>query len=246
MTENSGLSCQTAGEGPLVVLLHGLLMSGESWRQSGLISVLSQHYCVACPDLPGHGNSVKSSEAGRYSLRKMAANVIAVIDRLGYERAHIIGYSAGGWLATGLLEFYPQRLSSLIIGGWDVVNGLPQGPHGRLSFADFMAYAQETAPEMAASVTEQTKPGLSAFFSSLSQPQQVAASLKQREIPTLFWAGRKDYCYPAVASWAADNDFPLLTAEGDHLAAMLQPDVRVREALCRFIADAQGVRSLTQ
>lgn len=240
MAEIKDLFLQTAGEGPLVVLLHGLLMNGESWQQSGLVAALSPHFRVAYPDLPGHGRSGNAAPVTAYSQRELAAGIIRVIDRLGYQKAHILGYSAGGWLATGLAEAYPQRLSSLIIGGWDIINGLPQGPNGALSFDDFMAFAREIAPALANQVTEENEASIRAFFSCLAKPQQVAERLKQNKVPTLFWAGREDPCYPAVAGWAANNAMPLLTAEGDHLASMLEPGVEIREKICRFLIDAES------
>ncbi|WP_380178250.1 alpha/beta fold hydrolase [Kalamiella sp. sgz302252] len=237
MTDNTELFFHQQGKGPLVVLLHGLLMDGKCWQQSGLPASLSQNYRVVMPDLPGHGHSLAWPDG--YNQQAMATAVIALLDRLGYAKAHILGYSAGGWLAAGLLKYYPQRLSSVIIGGWDCINGLPQGPNGALSFAEFMTFARETAPELAGWVSAREEPALNAFFDLLSQPQQVEEELKRRAVPALFWAGREDLCYPTIARWAADCSFPLLTAEGDHLAAVREPGAALIKEICRFIARAE-------
>lgn len=234
------LFCQTTGEGPLVILLHGLLMNGDSWRENGLVAALSPYFRVAYPDLPGHGRTREALAVTAYGQGEMAAAVIDVINQLGYKKAHIVGYSAGGWLATALLNYHPQRLASLVIGGWDAVNGLPQGPNGPLSFADFMEFARATAPELAKQVTAGNEAEIGAFFSALAKPQQVEAGLQRQDLPTLFWAGREDACYPPIARWAANNGLPLLTAEGDHLTAILHPGTTIREEICRFLMQAES------
>ncbi|KAA9001880.1 alpha/beta hydrolase [Affinibrenneria salicis] len=142
------LHYRTEGNGPLVVLIHGLLMNGESWRQSGLVQVLRERCCVAYPDLLGHGMSDKPVTSGPYDQDKQAAGMVRLINEAGYRKAHIIGYSSGAWLALGMAKYYPQHLSSLLIGGWDVENGLPDGPNGSLSFDEFLNYAKLTAPEL--------------------------------------------------------------------------------------------------
>ena len=50
------------GEGPLVVLQHGLLMDGGAWKQAGFVGALRERYRVACVDSLGHGLSDKPSD----------------------------------------------------------------------------------------------------------------------------------------------------------------------------------------
>ncbi len=226
---------QTEGSGPLVVLLHGLLMNGQSWRQSGLVQALSKDYCVAYPDLPGHGLSDKTADSDAYSLRVQASGVIKLIDTIGYEKAQVIGYSSGAWLTAGLLQYYPERLSSALIGGWDIVNGLPQGPDGPLKFDFFMSYARKTAPELASWVTPDAEAGLSAFFHSLSQHQPMDTVIKQSCVPVAFWAGKDDPGYSSIEAWAKENEFPFLSGNGDHVTAMLQPDSLTLHQIQAFI-----------
>lgn len=232
----SALAYQTVGTGPLVILLHGLLMRGSDWLDSELVSALSKDYCVVCPDLPAHGDSPVFDNAEAYTLESQSQAIIQLIDQLGYQRAHIIGYSAGGWLATGLLQYYQERLSSVVIGGWDLVNGLPEGPDGPLDFATFMAYARTTAPELTATVTEEREHGLSHFFHELSQKQSVAQLVKQADTPLLFWAGQEDPYFAPIQQWCITNNFHLLSGTGDHLTTFSHIDASTAEALYRFIA----------
>lgn len=226
---------QVEGQGPLVVLLHGLLMSGQSWLQSGLIEVLRERYRVVYPDLLGHGLSEKPSDSGAYALDRQAAGIINMIDELGDHKAHIIGYSSGAWLATGIAKHHPERLSSLVIGGWDIINGLPDGPDGPLSFEVFLAYARKVTPELTASLTEDSILGLRSFFFALGQSQGIDKILAKAAIPTACWAGKDDLYYAPLKNWATANASPFFSGTGDHVTAMLQPDLDTLKEIYGFI-----------
>jgi pimeloyl-ACP methyl ester carboxylesterase len=157
------------GEGPLIVLQHGLLMSGESWKRGGIVDALTDQYRVACVDSLGHGGSDKPSEAARYNQTERTGDLVAVIDDLGCERAHLVGHSMGAWLAVGVARHHPQRLSSLVLGGWDIVNGLPPTSRGPLTFDAFMTFAGRAAPELVEWVTPAYEPGVRACFEALRQ-----------------------------------------------------------------------------
>jgi pimeloyl-ACP methyl ester carboxylesterase len=95
------------GSGPLVVLQHGLLMDAAGWKQSGIVDALTDRFRVACVDSLGHGFSDKPSDPLLYSQRQRAGDIVAAIDDLGYDHAHLVGYSMGGWLAVGAAKYYP-------------------------------------------------------------------------------------------------------------------------------------------
>lgn len=232
---------RTQGSGPLVVLLHGLLMDGNSWLYNGMVDVLSQKFCVAHPDLLGHGMSDKPAGAERYSQENQASDIGRLIKALGYSKAHIIGYSSGAWLAAGLVKYHPGALSSLVMGGWDVENGLPEGPVGKLDFDTFFAYAKDTAPELTDWITSDTEPAVRAFFSSVSSYDGVYDSgrLAQINIPKLFWAGRDDIYYRQLNLWAGANNYDFISAAGDHVSTVLRPEPAIVSKICEFITFAE-------
>lgn len=106
--------------GPLVVLLHGLLSNAKSWKRWGFVDALADRYCVTCIDSLGHGQSDKPSDERLYGLKARSHDIVAVMDASGFEKAHVLGYSMGGWLSVGVAKYHPHRLSSLIVGGWDI------------------------------------------------------------------------------------------------------------------------------
>jgi pimeloyl-ACP methyl ester carboxylesterase len=104
------VSTLITGEGPDVILLHGL----GSTRASMLFtaSALSDRYRVHVPDLPGFGSSGKPA-TGAYNARWFAEIIIGVMDELGIGRAHFVGNSMGGRISieAGLLA--PHRVGGL-------------------------------------------------------------------------------------------------------------------------------------
>jgi pimeloyl-ACP methyl ester carboxylesterase len=85
-----------AGQGEPVILLHGLGASSYSWRFA--VSELARRYEVFAPDLPGFGRSEKPRDFD-YSIAGMHRWVLALMDKLGVEKARFAGNSLGGVIA---------------------------------------------------------------------------------------------------------------------------------------------------
>jgi pimeloyl-ACP methyl ester carboxylesterase len=223
------------GSGPLVVLQHGLLMDAESWRQSGIVDALADGFRVACIDSLGHGRSDKPSDSELYGQEQRSGDIVAVIDDLGYDRAHVVGYSMGGWLAVGVARHHPTRLSSLIVGGWDPVNGLPPGPKGPLSFDFFIRYARRTTPALVEWVTPEFTAGVHACFDALGQLQGAREAVLTVGIPLMMWAGRNDFSHNPMQAFAAANGLVFLSSAGDHVAAVLSPETETIKGIRAFL-----------
>lgn len=99
------------GDGPPVVLVHGLLGSHESW--AGQIERLSEKYRVIAPDLFGHGSSDKPS--GDYSLSSHAATIRDLLDHLDISSAPMVGHSLGGGIVMQLVYLFPERIDRLAL-----------------------------------------------------------------------------------------------------------------------------------
>jgi pimeloyl-ACP methyl ester carboxylesterase len=100
-----------AGEGPPVVLIHGMLNSSRHWRSVALR--LAERYTVIAPDLIGHGDS--ATPRGDYSLGAHASSIRDLLAVLGIERATIVGHSLGGGVAMQFFYQFPQRTERLVL-----------------------------------------------------------------------------------------------------------------------------------
>jgi pimeloyl-ACP methyl ester carboxylesterase len=209
------------GSGPLIVLQHGILMDADSWKQAGIVDVLSDGFRVACVDSLGHGRSDKPSDPKLYDQEQRAGDSVAVIDDLDYECAHLVGHSMGGWLAVGVARHHPKRLASLVVGGWDPLNGLPPGPKGPVRFESFMKYAATTAPALVEWVTPASEPGVHACFEALGQLQGAREAVLNRDFPVMIWEGRDDPNHDQRKSFAIANGLRFLSTAGDHLGMLL-------------------------
>lgn len=105
------------GKGVPVVLVHGFAANGHlNWRWPGVNKGLKKNYRVITLDTRGHGRSDKPREAGAYGMH-MVDDIARLMDHLEIERAHIVGYSMGGFLGLAFAGKYPQRMLSLTQGG---------------------------------------------------------------------------------------------------------------------------------
>ncbi len=193
------------GAGPLVVLLHGLLSDGSSWKHWGFVDALADGYQVACIDSLGHGLSDKPADARLYGLDVRSSDVIAVLDHLGAERAHVLGYSMGGWLAVGVAKHHPNRLSSLIIGGWDILQG-------RQAFGPPSPAAEKWWAE--------AEPAARACWDALSDLEGARDALVNLSVPVLFWSGRDDPSHDPMRMLAATERMEFLSTAGSHNGAI--------------------------
>lgn len=91
----------THGEdAPVLVMLHGSPLASDFFTP--LISELTRHYRLIIPDLPGFGGS--SLKIPDYSSRTHARYVLALLEKLGIEKAHLLGYSQGSVVALNMID----------------------------------------------------------------------------------------------------------------------------------------------
>jgi len=114
-----------AGEGPVVLLVHGMAGSSDTWES--LIPPLSRKATVIAPDLLGHGSS--SKPRGDYSLGSLASHLRDLLVTLGYESATVVGHSLGGGIAMQFAYQFPERCERLVLVS---SGGLGKEVHGLL------------------------------------------------------------------------------------------------------------------
>jgi pimeloyl-ACP methyl ester carboxylesterase len=102
---------RTAGAGPPVVLIHGMVNSSHHWREVALR--LADRYTVIAPDLIGHGDS--ATPRGDYSLGAHAAVIRDLLTAIGVDGATLVGHSLGGGVAMQFFWQFPQRVQRLVL-----------------------------------------------------------------------------------------------------------------------------------
>jgi pimeloyl-ACP methyl ester carboxylesterase len=102
---------RTAGEGPVVVLVHGITGSSAQWAP--VIPLLAERFTVIAPDLLGHGESAKPR--GDYSLGAYATGIRDLLIALDHPKATVVGHSLGGGIAMQFAYQFPERSDRLVL-----------------------------------------------------------------------------------------------------------------------------------
>jgi pimeloyl-ACP methyl ester carboxylesterase len=100
---------EVAGEGPPVVLIHGLGGSGSWWARN--VPELSRHFRIYMIDVIGFG----SSGGQPFVLADASRQLVAWMDALGMKRATFVGHSMGGFIAADLAAEHPDRVERLVL-----------------------------------------------------------------------------------------------------------------------------------
>jgi pimeloyl-ACP methyl ester carboxylesterase len=107
-----GIAYTVQGAGAPLVLVMGYRLSSSAWPK-GFVEALATRFTVVTFDNRGTGLSEKPVQG--YALSNMAVDICCLLDHLGIERAHVLGYSMGGAIAQEFALRYPARLLALIL-----------------------------------------------------------------------------------------------------------------------------------
>lgn len=117
-----------AGEGPLVVLVHGWPESWYSWRHQ-IAALAGAGYRVAAPDVRGYGGSDKPAAIEAYAIKEMCADIAGLIAALGEDQAILVGHDWGAPIVWNTSLFHPERVRA--VAGLSVPH-LGRGPMPRI------------------------------------------------------------------------------------------------------------------
>lgn len=109
----------TDGKGVPVVLIHGWMSDSSMWGAdlAGNTKLKSMDGFMAIAlDCRGHGKSDKPHDVAQYGT-EMADDIVRLLDHLKIEKAHLVGYSSGAFIAGNVAARHPQRVLSVIYGG---------------------------------------------------------------------------------------------------------------------------------
>ena len=113
MDDGVALEVTTTGSGPGLLLVHGFGGVKEDFADH--VDVLGARHRVVTFDHRGHGESDKPSDATSYSLDRMAADVLAVADGMGFDTFRLLGHSMGGMVTRRVVLAQPARIDALVL-----------------------------------------------------------------------------------------------------------------------------------
>lgn len=125
------LNVAVAGQGPLILCVHGWPELGYSWRHQ-LEHFAARGYRIAALDVRGYGGSSKPRGIADYTMRELTSDVAAIIDRLGGGKAIVFGHDWGAPISWTTALLHPDKVSAVAL------LSVPYIPLGGMSFIDMM------------------------------------------------------------------------------------------------------------
>lgn len=116
-----GLAYRRAGQGPILVLVHGYLGGSAQWQDQ--FSAFSRSHDVIAPDLPGFGQSKALSGPAR--IADFADAVMACLAELEVGRFTLLGHSMGGMIVQEIAARHGDRLDGLVLYGTGPIGLMP-------------------------------------------------------------------------------------------------------------------------
>jgi pimeloyl-ACP methyl ester carboxylesterase len=237
------LRARSAGDGPAVLLLHGLGEDLDVWWERRWVDALATRCRVIAFDARGHGRSSRPHDAACYGDAQRIGDAIAVLDAARIERAVVVGYSMGGWTAMSLAGAAPDRVRAVVAGGAPATGqtleplrkALARGLGGMLAGVerqcgalphDVLARFLGNDPVALAAVCTRDRPS-------------IIDRLAAFPGPALLYVAERDALRPAIEASAAALAWPCRVVPGcDHYDLALRGTALplVAEAVARALA----------
>ncbi|WP_050616159.1 2-succinyl-6-hydroxy-2,4-cyclohexadiene-1-carboxylate synthase [Bacillus testis] len=107
---NARYYVEICGTGEPLLFLHGFTGDHSTWN--AVADALKENYQVITLDILGHGRSDCPSDAARYAMEEVCADIAVILDQLSVGKVHVIGYSMGGRLALSFAILYSEYVKS--------------------------------------------------------------------------------------------------------------------------------------
>src|SRR6186713_165415 len=183
---------EVRGSGDAVVLVHGFIVNGQSWKRTELYkNLLEEGYKVIILDQRGNGFSDKPHTPEAYENDAEAKDIMALMKKLKIKKYSAVGYSRGSIIVSRLLVL-DKRIKKGVMGGMGAEFTNPEWPR-RIMF--YKALSGEPVPELAAMVENVKKQGLdqqALAYLQRSQPSTSKEELGKIKQPVLIICGDKD------------------------------------------------------
>lgn len=180
------------GNGFPVLLVHGFISDGQTWKGAALYTDLIQAgYQVIVPDMRGNGKSDKPHTAEAYERDAEARDLMGLMSSLKIEKFHLVGYSRGAIIASRLLVL-DSRIAKAVLGGMGADFTNPEWPRRKLFYR---ALTGESVPELEGvikRIKENQLDQLALAYLQKAQPSTSHQELAEITQPVLVISGDKD------------------------------------------------------
>jgi pimeloyl-ACP methyl ester carboxylesterase len=252
---------ESIGEGPDVVLLHGLTAT-RRYVVMGSKALPRAGYRVTTFDARGHGESSPAASPGEYEYRDMVADLEAVLDHLGASRAALGGASMGAHTTMAFALAYPERVAALVqitpaydgrprdLDEWDrLADGLERGGvDGFLEAWEFSGDERwrETATTVARQRLERHRHPEAVADALRVVPRSIAfeglEELEAVDVPALVVASRDEadpgHPYAIGAAYAERLPNARLVSEEPGHSPLAWQGARLSKAAAEFLGEA--------
>ena len=246
------LTLSVAGEGDLVLFLHGIRGSRRHWARQ--IEFFSRRFLATAWDARGYGDS--EDYEGPLDFTVFSADVLRVLDHFGARKAHLVGLSMGGRIARNFALRHPERLHSLTLANTSPGFGVMEPEKVRQFVEQRRRFDPPTqaksilGPDASASAYETLVASLSAVHRDsymktieASVAQDLAAPIENIAVRTLVITSTHDSLYPRTVGQDMARRIPharlAVIERAGHLSNLEKPDEFNRIAL-EFISGAQS------
>jgi 3-oxoadipate enol-lactonase len=258
--DDATIDVATDGKGEAIVLIHGFPMTRDIWDAQA--EKLAQHMLVIRPDLRGMGRS--SVPDGPYLMETLAADIAAVLDAQGIDRATIVGHSLGGYVAMAFCRMFSERVTRLALVCSRLAADSPETARNREELADraerenrIEVVVDAYVPRLFARATLESRSpvvirgreiaawntprGAAAMLRGMAQRVDSNDIAEDLSMPVLVVAGAADQVNDRAEAEEIRRAFPHATLQvlsrSGHLPMMEQPE-ELTEHLLRFAARA--------
>lgn len=233
-----------SGNGDPVLMIHGFASSHYvNWVAPGWFKTINDAgFRAIALDNRGHGASSKSYRQGDYSPQEMASDAVALLDHLGIERAHVMGYSMGARISAFMALSDPGRVATLVLGGLGlgIVDGVGDwDPIADALLADDAVAITHARGKMFRAFADQTHSDRQALAACIIGSRTVLSEAEVARImqPTLIAVGTKDDIAGSPDKLAAlmPNAEAFHIEDRDHMLSV--GDKRFKQRVLDFYAE---------
>jgi pimeloyl-ACP methyl ester carboxylesterase len=248
------LGYEEAGQGPVLVLVHGFPVDHNIWRDQ--LAGLADVRRVMAIDLRGRGNSPASATDG-WTIHDYADDIAETIDSRGISEVDLAGLSMGGYVAFSLLRNHADKVRSLVLMSTKAEEDTPEARKGRDENASLVKEkGSEALVEamfdklVSKKATEEIKEKVRAMFLSIPPETAIADLVAMRDrpdftqdlgsirVPTLVVQGTDDDLLKVEAGRAMASSIPqgrfVSIPDAAHFVCIEQPSL-VNQALRDFL-----------